>query len=84
MQLSPKCSQRDVAVQLGKWIERKKKVVVTYLKKSYGFKTVFQDWENETKKMRENLKNTEGAREEDQVKLAEFDVGFCHVKFFLC
>ena len=34
--------------------------------------------------MRENLKNTEGAREEDKVKLAEFDVSFCHVKFFLC
>ena len=45
---------------------------------------MFQDWENETKKMRENLKNTEGAREEDKVKLAEFDVGFCHVIFFLC
>ena len=34
--------------------------------------------------MRENLKNTEGAREEDQVKLAEFDVGFCHAMFCLC
>ena len=37
---------------------------------------MLQDWEAETKKIRDNLRNIEGAREEDKVKLAEFDVSY--------
>jgi len=38
----------------------------------------FQNWENDAKKLQEDLRNVQGQRDEDKVRITEFDVSICH------